>query len=108
VTTATSSATQGFSLANSGDATEIAWADANVQKGPWKLQDKDEAPWWLDDDCWTVDINGASSAKVAMVKAGQTYKYYLNVQDGQTLCSYDPPGSEKPKDISHITYLNCK
>ena len=42
------------------------------------------------------------------MKAGTTYQYYLNVHDGQTLCSYDPPGWQGRKDISHITYYGCK
>lgn len=41
-TPASSSAAQGFTLPNSSEATETAWADANVQLGPFKLIDKDD------------------------------------------------------------------
>ena len=109
-TSATSAAAQGFSLPNSGEATELAWVDANVDPGPWRMIDKDEEgeEFTDHDGCESADISGASSAKVAIVKAGTTYQYYLNVHDGQTLCSYDPPGRQGRKDISHITYYGCK
>lgn len=55
-----------------------------------------------------MSINPGSSAKVALVKAGTTYRYHLNVSDGQTICSYNPPGPPKAKDISHVSYLGCK
>lgn len=105
-TPASSSASQGFTLPNSSEATETAWVDANVQLGPFKLVDKDE--FQHEDECTTVSINPGNSAKVALVKAGTTYRYHLNVVDGQTICSYDPPGSPKPKDISHVSYFVCK
>jgi hypothetical protein len=104
-TPATSEAAQGFELSNSGDAAEVAWANLNVEAGPWKLQDKDE---WGYGTCWNANISGGNTAKVALVKSGTRYQYYLNVQDGDRLCSWAPPGISKPKDISHITYLNCR
>lgn len=95
-----------FNLQNSGDAAELAWVNSNVLVGPWeKFADEGEK----DDDCTSADV----SAKVVIVKAGSSssieysYKTYLNVTAGQQLCSYDPPGSDKPKDISHVTYFRC-
>lgn len=95
-----------FNLANSGDASELAWVNANVGLGPWeKFDDEGEK----DDDCTGAD----TAAKIAIVKAGSSnsiefsYKAYLNVTQGQQLCSYDPPGSVKAKDISHVTYFRC-
>lgn len=95
-----------FNLDNSGDAAELAWVNTNVLVGPWeKFDDEGEK----DDDCTTADV----SAKVVIVKAGSassieySYRTYLNVTAGQQLCSYDPPGSDKAKDISHVTYFRC-
>lgn len=105
-TPASSSAEQGFSLPNSSEATETAWVDANVLVPPFDLIDKDEFE--HEDDCTVVSISHGSSAKVALVKAGTTYRYHLNVHDGQVICSYDPPGSAKAKDISHVSYFGCK
>lgn len=95
-----------FNLQNSGDAAELAWVNSNVLVGPWeKFASEGEK----DDDCTGADV----AAKVVIVKAGSSssieysYKTYLNVTVGQQLCSYDPPGSDKAKDISHVTYFRC-
>lgn len=95
-----------FNLANSGDAAELAWVNTYVGLGPWeKFDDEGEK----DDDCTSADV----SAKVVIVKAGSSqsiaysYRTYLNVTAGQQLCSYDPPGNDKAKDISHVTYFRC-
>jgi hypothetical protein len=93
---ATSGAAQGFSLANSGEATETAWVNANVDPGPYEFIRKDE----FNDNGSCLTAIGA--AKVVLVKAGTSYHYYLNVTTGQSLCS------DNGRNISHISYFNCQ
>lgn len=96
-----------FNLDNSGDATELEWVDTYVSVGPWKKIGYEGSK---NDDCTYADMD----AKVAIVKAGSShsiayeYRTYLNVKKYDLLCSYDPPGSSRAKDISHVTYFDCK
>jgi hypothetical protein len=89
-----------FNLQNSGSAAELAWVNSYVGLGPWEKFD-DEGD--KDDDCTGADV----SAKVVIVKAGSSqsttwsYKTYLNVTQGQQLCTYGG------KDISHVAYFRC-
>lgn len=92
-TPATSTAAQPFSLPNSNPVTETNWVNANVNPGPYAFSHKDE--------------NGGpsckpagSAAKVVLLKAGQNYWYFLNVQVGQQLCS-------SGQGISHLSYFVC-
>jgi hypothetical protein len=100
---ATSTAEQGFSLPNSKPATETSWVNSNVTGGPWEFLFKQDNGFGHN-SCYPSGFLAA----VVLVKAGQTYQYYLNVLPGQVLCSYDPPGSGKPKDISHVSYFICE
>ncbi len=95
-----------FNLDNSSDASELAWVNAHVGLGPWEKFDSEGEK---DDECTGADV----SAKVVIVKAGSEqsatweYRTYLNVTQGQQLCSYEPPGSSDGKDISHLSYFRC-
>ncbi len=95
-TPATSSAGQGFSISPSNPANETAWVNSHVQLGPFEFFYKDEDN-FLNNSTEIADV----SAKVALVKAGQSYKYYLNVTAGQIL------SSNNGQDISHISYFRC-
>ncbi len=91
---ATSSASQGFVLGNSSQSTETNWVNNNVDPGPYEFWAKHDD---FDDNCTTAWF----SAKVVLVKASTSYKYYLNVTPGQQLCSFTG------QDISHITKFRC-
>lgn len=93
-----------FNLDNSSAASELAKVNSIVGLGPWEKFD-DEGD--KDDNCTGADV----SAKVVIVKAGSSqsvtwsYRTYLNVTQGQQICSWNGQGGNK--DISHVTYFRC-
>jgi hypothetical protein len=93
-TPATSSASQPFTLLNSGEATETTWVNNNVDPGPYAF--------WLKNQFSGVQCTAATvPAPVVLLKAGNNYWYFLNVFTGQQLCS----GAQQ--DISHVSYFRC-
>lgn len=88
-----------FELANSGDATELAYVNAHVSPGPFSGPNKTE----LTGTSWTSD--GAYA--VLLVKSAQSYALYTNVSPGQVIVS---PSSNKQgalQGISHISTFAC-
>lgn len=99
-TKATSNAINPFEIANAGDATELAWVNANVSPGPYAILAKVKY----------VEACALSqyAAPVILVKAANTYVYFLNVVVGQNICPNILNKNGKPQAISHITYFTCK
>ncbi len=88
-----------FSLANSGDATELAYVNSHVSPGLFTGPTKTS----LTTTTWTSDGNYA----VVLVKSGTTYRLYVNVTVGQVLQSpgFNPQG--KQQAISHVSTFAC-
>ncbi len=88
-----------FSLGNSGDATELAYVQANVSNlltGPVKYEPTSTTS-------WTSDGN----YPVVLVKSSTTYYLYTNVVLGQVLLSQSFNSHEVRQNISHISRFSC-
>ena len=87
-----------FQLANSGDAVELAYVQANVSallSGPVKTE--------LTTTSWTSD----GSYPVVLVKSAQTYTLYANVRTGDVLQSPAFNQNGKQQAISHVSRFAC-
>lgn len=87
-----------FTLANSGDATELAYIHDHVNAlltGPTKVEPGGKS--------WTSDGNYPA----VLVKSGTTYAIFVNVTTGQVLQSPGLNPQGKQQDISHVSKFVC-
>ncbi len=88
-----------FTLENSGDATELAYVQANVSAslyGPVKFE-PDTTTSWVSDGNYPV----------VLVKAGTVYYLYVNVQTGDVLQSQAFNSHGVRQNISHVSKFTC-
>ncbi len=88
-----------FSLANSGDATELAYVQTNVSNllsGPVKFEPNDSTSWVSD-----------GAYPVVLVKSATSYYLYTNVTLGQVLLSQSFNSHGNRQAISHISRFSC-
>ncbi len=88
-----------FSLANSGDATELAYVRTNVSNllnGPVKTE-----------LTGTTSFVSDGNYPVVLVKAANSYYLYTNVVVGQVLLSQSFNSHDVRQNISHISRFTC-